>query len=555
MRRSIVVWLLAGAFTSACVGPASAGAPDLMRLHRGGTLRLVAKGAAGSVDPQINYTAQFWQLFAICYDGLLAYRKAPGAAGEAIVPDLAESLPELQDGGRTYLFHLRRGVRFSDGREVTARDVVASFRRLFRVSSPTSGSFFRGIVGAEACLRDPASCRLEGVSGDDAAGTVTIRLVAPDAEFPAKLSLPHASILPADAPAHDAGILPIPGTGPYLVAAYDPNGRMRIVRNPRFQAWSGEAQPDGYVDEIDYDFGLDDEEEVTAVENGQADWCFDQPPLDRLAELGTRYASRVHLHTLFAMWYLAMNTRLAPFDHPLVRQAVNYALDRAAAANLFGGPRLATPACRILPPGLAGHRDDCPYTRDPGGAWTAPDMARALALVRASGTAGQRVTLITDDTAAPRAIGTYVQSLLRQLGYDARLRTLSESVEFTYIQNTANRVQISLTTWYADYPAPSDFLSVLFGCGSFHPDSDSSVNISGFCDHGIDQAMAAAQRAALTDGAEADRRWAAIDGAVTAAAPAAVLFTPKYLDFVSERLGNYVYSPVFHFLLSSVWVR
>ncbi len=58
------------------------------------------------------------------------------------------------------------------------------------------------------------------------------------------------------------------------------------MRNPYFRVWSEEAQPDGYPDRIDYEFGLEDEAEVTAVENGQADWMFDTPPADRLGELG-----------------------------------------------------------------------------------------------------------------------------------------------------------------------------------------------------------------------------------------------------------------------------
>jgi peptide/nickel transport system substrate-binding protein len=93
--------------------------------------------------------------------------------------------------------------------------VVASFQRIFKVSSPTSGTFYRTIVGAEKCLQTPATCTLEGgVEADESAHTVTIHLTQPDPEILDKLAVPHAVILPADAPAQDVGTKPIPGTWP-----------------------------------------------------------------------------------------------------------------------------------------------------------------------------------------------------------------------------------------------------------------------------------------------------------------------------------------------------
>ena len=190
---------------------------ELMESHRGGTLRLVASAAGGTIDPQINYTAQYWQLFQIVYDGLLTFKKAGGEEGGVVVPDLAEAMPEVSADGLTYVFTLRDGLLFSDGSEVGTDDVVASFQRIFKVSGPTAGTFYNGIVGADACLGEPAACTLEGgIEADEAARTVTFHLVRPDPEFLLKISVPHAVVLPAEAPAADAGVAPMPGTGPYL---------------------------------------------------------------------------------------------------------------------------------------------------------------------------------------------------------------------------------------------------------------------------------------------------------------------------------------------------
>ena len=526
-RRLLLLCLLAPA--------AHAQAP-----HRGGELRLLARSAAGTIDPQVNYTAQYWQLFALAYDGLVAFRKVAGDRGNELVPDLADALPAPKDG-LTYAFHLRPGLRFSTGAPVLASDAAASFRRIFRVSSPTADTYYGAIAGARACLRAPDACVLEGVEADDAAGTVTIRLDHPDPEFLTRLALPHASVLPADVPPRDLGNTPLPGTGPYLIRSYDPGQGIEIVRNPHFRQWSADAQPDGYPDRIRYDFGLEDTAEITAILNGQADWTFDAPPSDRLAELGARHAGLVHLNPSFAIWFLPMNTRLAPFDNLRVRRAVNMAVDRRALVKLFGGPRMAQPSCQILPPGLPGYEPYCPYKLD---------LPAAQRLVAESGTAGQAVTLVTDDSPVARAIGTYLLDVLRDLGFMPRLRSLSGNVQFTYIQNTRNRVQISLTNWYADYPSASNFLGGVFGCAAFRPGSDASPNISGWCDPAMDRELGAA----LADPSGA-WRIAALDRQLTDAAAAAVLFNPMYVDVVSARVRGYAYHNQFRWLIGQAWVE
>ena len=67
--------------------------PALMKQHRGGTLKLVAKAAGGTIDPHVNYTLQYWQLYQATYDGLLAFTKAGGSAAFQVVPDLATAIP------------------------------------------------------------------------------------------------------------------------------------------------------------------------------------------------------------------------------------------------------------------------------------------------------------------------------------------------------------------------------------------------------------------------------------------------------------------------------
>ncbi|MDE8347084.1 MAG: ABC transporter substrate-binding protein [Acidocella sp.] len=524
--------------------------------HSGGVLRLVSASAGGTIDPQVNYTNEYWQLFVNVYDGLVTFNKAAGKASNEVVPDLAMAIPTPQDGGKTYVFTLRKGIKFSNGATVTPADVVASFQRLFKVNNPNAGSWYANIVGADKCLAVPATCTLAGgVIGDAQAGTVTFHLVKPNPEFLYQLAVPFAAILPAGTPPHDMGTVPVPGTGSYMITSYDPQTKLVAKRNPYFKVWSLAAQPKGYVDEIDYSFDVTDENGITAVENGHYDWEFDPAPADRLAEISTRFPRQVHIDPLLAVYYAPMNVNIPPFNNIDARLAVNYALDRKAAVNIFGGKNLAVPNCQILPPGFPGYEPYCPYTLNPGTTWSAPDMQKAMALMAKSGEAGRQVTVIADDQGVDPALGTYLASLLNKLGFKASVHVLSANIQFNYIQNTNNKVQISITQWYQDYPAASDFLNVLLSCGAIHPGSDNSINIAGYCNKGYDAKVAAAMQTAITDPAAANAQWAAVDKDATNAAVWATMFTPRQLDFVSKRVGNFTFSDQFHLLFDKVWVH
>lgn len=524
--------------------------------HKGGTMVTLANAApSGSPDPQVNYTLQEWQLLIVTHDGLVAFKRVGGPGGTKLVPDLAESIPKPTNGGKTWKFTLRSGIKFSNGQTLTGKDVMATFERLFKIgNSPNAGSWYNVIAGGDACVKTPKTCDLSQgivVSGN----TITFHLTKGDPEFLDKLAMPFAFILPASTPTKNVNIPP-PGTGPYKWAEYAPNKQIRLVRNPHFKVWSTDAQPAGNPDEIVQKFGLSLEAEVTQIENGQADWMFDIVPSDRLSEVDTKYANQVHINPLTQTEYFAMNTQIPPFNNLKARQAVNYATDRKALVKIYGGPKLATPTCQVLPPNFPGYKAYCPYTVNPGsGKWTGPDMAKARQLIAQSGTAGARVKVNTQSTDPYKSWGLYFVSLLNKLGYKATLQALSPSIQYPYVQNSKNKVPFAWSDWYQDYPAASDFLNILLGCGSFHPNSNSSPNIAEFCDRGIQAKMDHALKTGITDQAAANEEWAQVDKEVTDQAPWVAMMNTKYINFVSKRVKGFQFSPQWYFMLDQASVK
>ncbi len=533
-----------------------AGASGYQKAHAGGTLTLLASTAGGTLDPQVNYTLQYWQLYQAAYDGLVTFQKVNGQASFTVVPDLATALPKITNGGKTYTFTLRKGIKFSNGQTVTVNDVKASFVRLFKVSNPNSGSWYNAIAGGDACVATPTSCTLSGLTVNAATNTVTFNLAKVDPEFIDQLAVPFAAIVPAGTPTKDEGSTPVPGTGAYTFKSYNPASSLVMVRNPYFKVWNAKAQPQGYPNKIVEKFGTTVESEVTAVENGQADWVFDPLPADRLGEISTKYASQLTLHQLTADWYLPMNTNIAPFNNLKARQALNYAINKKNIVSLYGGTKLANPTCTILPKGFPGHVDFCGYTKGGGSRYNGPDLAKAKALVADSGTKGTVVKLVATNDAVNSSVAQYIVSVLNQIGYKASVVLQSANIQFNYIQNTNNKVQISLTQWYQDYPAPSDFINVLLGCSTFHKGSNNSINIAGFCNAGINAQIKAAETLSITDPKAANAKWGQIDKTIMANyAPWVPLINPKLTDFVSKRVGNYKFSLEFYMYVDQLWVK
>ena len=196
------------------------------------------------------------------------------------------------------------------------------------------------------------------------------------------------------------------------------------------------------------------------------------------------------MNPLTADWYFAFNTRRAPFNNVKARQAVNLAADRNAYVKIGGGPSLAVPTCQVLPPNFPGYKPYCPYTAGGGTTkWTGPDLTKARALVKASGTAGAKVVVNTD--IPDKALGEQMVSDLNKIGYKASLQVLAGTIQYAFVQNSNNsqKWNIAWSAWYQDYPTASDFLNVLLGCGTIHPGSDASPNIAAFCDPAIQKQM------------------------------------------------------------------
>ncbi len=405
-----VVWTPRGAYVT--VG--SSGAE-----HRGGNLT-VSASAPDFIDPALAYTVSSWATLVVTNDGLVAFRKVGGVQGTQLVPDLATALPILTDGGRTYTFQVRLGIRYSNGKLVQPADFRRAIERLFELGSP-GAVYYSGIVGVDRCRKGSRCDLSRGVVTDRAARTITFRLAAPDGDFLTKLALPFAFAVPVSTPTRMPATRPVPATGPYRIAEYRTKTRkLRLVRNPLFREWSADAQPQGFPDSLTISWpGVPRASllRVQAVRRGDADIAIlgGGPPLpaDEAEQLAAQYPSQLRFSTAFNTEYFFLSTRVEPFDDIRVRRAVSTAFDSDAFAKSEGIQ--VAPTCRILPPNFPGYEPTCLYAS--GGV---QGIDRARREIKRAGVAGTHVTVWTLGPVRER--GRYMASLLRSIGFRADVK-------------------------------------------------------------------------------------------------------------------------------------
>ena len=527
------IWVASGAF-------ADAG-------HKGGTLRVVANQLPGElgVDPTAGYDPYTDSAERLVYDGLVAFGMSGGLGSDSLVPDLAVALPRPSNANTTYAFTLRSGIRYSTGREVKAADFRTGLLKALTVGG--NPEYYAGIIGGRNCIDHPATCDLSaGLITDNVTRSVTFNLVAPDSVFLDKLAWLVYPVPPGTPATMSRN--PIPGTGPYLISAYEQGRKFSLRPNTYFRQWSFAAQPAGYPDVISFGKVADGKAATDEVTEGRADvarvWPASGSLRDDLAKTyPSQFKSQVRAQTVFEY----LNTRMPPFNDLRVRQALNFAVDRNRLVDIQGANGLFHLTCQVLPPNFPSYHWYCPYTSGPANdAYDGPDLARARELVRLSGTRGTAVTVRGVASGAGHTLNLYFATVLRQLDYRVRLQELPDDFDFI---GSGDKAQItSAPGWIADYPDASQFYDNVFSCRS-------AVAGIGYCNPKIERVATEAHAAGLADPGRAARLWTEVDRLITDDAPVVSLGNNTATWFVSQTVGNYQSNALVGPLLSQIWVR
>jgi ABC-type transport system substrate-binding protein len=534
MRRKHVFSLLMSSTGVALLVAATtvAAASSSQRALRGGTLRVDQVGTFDTLDPQLAYVSNDWQVLYSTQLLLVNFPNSTGQAGARLFPEAAKAFPRISKNGTSYTFHLRPGLRFSDGSTVTAAAFQRAFERNLSPKMFAQYGIFDGlntmVVGAHAF----AEGKEAHISGIKARGlTLTVRLTKPNPRFISILAMQWFGAVKPNMPYSNSGsgILKYPSAGPYYIATDRRDHRLVVLKRNPYYHGVRPANPDKIV--IRSYPSSNGEASLLRVEKNQVDLDAVLPAADVRA-VAQKYGypsnkhSQFHLGTTTCVFLDAFNNERPPTNDVRVRRAVNYAIGRTAIINLVS-PYAGTATDQMLIPGLPGYKKLSVYPNS-------PDVQKAE---QVGGTALENAPPlnISYNPASQRstALAELQQSEIERTGLTVNLLKLSGGDIPDY--RDAN---ISQTGFCGDYYDPFDFINVIF---------DSRLNNHSyplrFKDPSFDRL---AEHAASLYGKARIRAYAALDRVLmTKYAPVAPLYVGNLPYLTSKRVHNVIYSHVY----------
>ena len=488
---------------------------------QGGSIVMTYKDDVATLDPAIGYDWQNWSMIRSLFDGLMDY--VPGTTD--LRPGLAEKY-EISEDGLTYTFHLRVGVKFHNGREMTADDVKYSLDRVTLPATQSPGSGFFGSIKGYDAMVGGAATSLAGVTVVDPL-TVKIELSRPDATFLHVMAINFASVVPkeaVEAANGDFGKMPV-GTGAFKMKEWTLGQSLVFERNTDY--WRA-GEP--YLDQITYEFGQEPIVALLRLQNGEIDIPGDGIAPAKFAEVmgDPVQKARVVTGDVLHTGYITMNVTAAPFDKVEVRRAVNMAINKTRIVQVVNNR--AVPATQPLPPAMPG------YTKDYAGYPFDVEGAKKL-LADAGFPDGFETDLYAMNTDPNPRIAQAIQQDLAAIGIKANIQSLAQAnVIEAGGAGTAPMIWSGGMAWVADFPDPSNFYGPILGCAGAEA---GGWNWSKYCNPDLDKAAVAAD--SMSDPAKtADRlkAWSDIYMKVMEDAPWAPVYNDQRFTMKSDRMGG-----------------
>ncbi|MFO0667871.1 MAG: ABC transporter substrate-binding protein [Polyangiaceae bacterium] len=516
--------------------PIPAAHPDDETPRPGGTLHAAVLADIRSLDPPSISDGIAPAMVELLYSGLVGYDKEG-----VVAPDLA-SRYSIDDGGLTYRFYLREGLRFHDGSEVTAKDIERSMRRALHPKSPNAmRSFYEGIVGFEA-FTSGKSERFDGLT-TEGKYVFAVRLKAPDATFLPLMALQSIRpVCPSAGELYSQDWKPC-GAGPFKLDRWDHGQMVRLVRHDGFK-------PAPSLDAVEFQLNVTLLSQRLKFERGELDVLrdFAQPDLIRF-QLDPRWKPYGVYDAPKQMGGEGMNVEMAPFDNIELRRAVAAAIDRDQYRLVK--PGIVVPLTQPIPPGVKGHDDSLRCQKF--------DLDAALEHMRR---AGYPYDPKTGKGGYPKPIPYlgYRQSLveftsqllqqqLARIGIRLELRLVSYSA-WLAISHRPKEVQMSYQGWNADYSDASDFTEPLFHSNAIN--AEDSNNSSFYRNPKLDALLDEGRRELVP--AKRKTLYDQASELICDEAPWAFTYAVRFFNLRQPYVRGYEPHPFWAFKVGSAWL-
>jgi len=525
------LWLSAiiaalGALLLVVAGFASAASSSAAK--KGGTMRLNMSGTdVDFSDPSLAYGTISWQIEFATALKLMNYPDKPPPVGSRLRPEAAVAAPIISRNGRTYTFTIRKGLRFSDGSKVTAKNFKWAFdRSATKAQQSPATAFMDSVVGYTKAVdsgKNPAH-----VSGVIARGNkLILKLTQPDGGMLSKLAMPFFQALETKTKVDPHGANAYPSAGPYYIASRIPLRRIVIKANKFYKG----PRPHN-INTFDININTNLDQSLLQVKSNQIDYDMGGLPSTAHADLAKRYGTnkgQYQVHPLVETDYVALNTSRSTFSSAKLRKAANFAIDRPAMLRVRGA-FAGNKTDQVLPPGMGGFKNAKLYPLK------GADYKSAK---RLAGSSCKGVTLYTTTTPTGQNLAQVFKFNLSQIGCDVNVKSFVGFAIYTAAGTRGEPFDAALVGWNQDYPDPYDFLNILLDGSNIHADNNN--NLAYFNVPKVNRLLAAANR--LT-GAARYKQYGNLDVLISKNyAPWAAYDNRNEREFVSKRTGGYLFQP------------
>jgi len=453
LHRLFGLGLLVSLFLAAC-GPAAATPAVAPTAASGGVLRWSLEGIneLPALDPPLAGASQSVGVISLVFEGLVRLDSSLN-----VVPAGATSW-DIKDGGRTFIFHIRPGLKFANGDPVTADDFAYSLNRAFgpNFANGNAGYYLSNIVGSTDVTQGKAKT-VTGVKVIDPQ-TLEIDLQTPSVYFLYQLTFPASFVVSRKAveAKPDTWTDTAFGTGPFMVKEWKHNQSITLVPNPNY--WLGKPQ----LQEIDMPFIQDPATALKLYQTGELDLMGTYNfPTDQISAVSS--SPEFKQVNQFFVAYIGFNNVKPPFNDVRVRQAFAKAVDKPTLINKVLEAAVVQ-ADTIIPPGMPGFNQASTKLQE----FNAADAKKLLAAAGfADGKNFPKVALsINNQDPNYAKIAAALQQMWKEnLGVDVEINT-EELAKFNDdLTATANKPEdptafnFFISVWGADYPDPQNFVS------------------------------------------------------------------------------------------------
>ncbi|MCI5705010.1 MAG: peptide ABC transporter substrate-binding protein [Pseudoflavonifractor sp.] len=416
-------------------------------------LTFVLSNEPDGIDPTVTNNSFAQCILANCFEGLVTY----DATG-SIVGGAAETW-DISDDGLVYTFHLRDGLKWSDGSDLTAEDFVYSLQRV--LTPATTAQYVSMVTGyvknAQEFYDGTATADELGVKAVDAQ-TLEITLIQPTSFFIDLVSMwcydpVQKATIEANGDRWTAAADTYICNGPFKMTQLKMGEGYVLEKNENY--WDAANVS---LEKLTFRFILDSATALTAYESGEVDGIRSIPTADyaRLKAAGAGIQTVPNYGTV----YYNINCAKAPYDNVLVRKALNLAIDRQALIDNVVQLN-ATPAYSFLAPGYSVGGMDITKGRETFDlSATANVEAAQKALADAGYPGGEgfptlRLSYYSDDT-VKKVVEAMAEMLKNNLGIDVEISSNDWAIYYESVQS--GNYEVGAMGWSADYLNPMSFL-------------------------------------------------------------------------------------------------